>query len=179
MPGQKLIWMDLEMTGLDPERDRIIEIAVLVTDADLETIIEGPELVIHQPKEVLDLMDAWNRKHHGDSGLIKKVRESEVSEADAEKQVLAFLEEHCDRRKVPLCGNSVHQDKRFLAKYMPSIEAFLHYRIVDVSTLKELAGRWYPEEYGKRPGKRASHRAMDDIRESVNELRFYREAIFK
>lgn len=173
-----LVWIDLEMTGLDPNKERIIEIATLVTDSELNVLAEGPELVIHQSDELLGAMDAWNTKHHGDSGLTDRVRASSVSEADAEQQTLAFLSEHCLQGKSPLCGNSVHQDRRFLERYMPELEAFLHYRHVDVSTIKELARRWYPSAYGKQPEKASSHRALDDIRESLSELRYYRSAVF-
>lgn len=173
-----LIWIDLEMTGLDPNKERIIEIATLVTDSDLNVIAEGPELVIHQSDELLSAMDAWNRKHHGDSGLTERVRESTTSESEAEAQTIAFLSEHCLARQSPLCGNSVHQDRRFLERYMPELEAFLHYRHIDVSTIKELAKRWYPSAYGKQPNKASSHRALDDIRESLDELRYYRSAVF-
>ena len=174
-----LVWMDLEMTGLDPERDRILEIAALITDAQLQVVAEGPNLVVHQPDELLAAMDEWNTQHHGESGLTERVRSSTVSERDAEEAVLAFLAEHCAPQTVPLAGNSVHQDRRFLRRYMPTVDAFLHYRIVDVSTVKELGRRWYPEAYARRPQKNATHRALDDIQESIAELRYYREAFFK
>ena len=174
-----LVWMDLEMTGLDPERERIIEIATIVTDAALEIIAEGPELVVHQPESVLAAMDEWNQTHHGESGLIDRVRRSSISEAEAQEQTLAFLREHCAPGQVPLAGNSVHQDRRFLSRYMSELDGFLHYRIVDVSTVKELARRWYPSEYAARPDKKESHRALDDIRESIAELRYYRDSIFR
>lgn len=173
-----LVWMDLEMTGLDPDKDRIIEIAALVTDSDLEIVAEGPNLVIHQGDELLAAMDEWNTKHHGESGLTERVRLSTMSEKEAEAQILAFLEEHCEPGQSPLCGNSIHQDRRFLCRYMPKLDAFLHYRLVDVSTVKELCRRWAPEGYAKRPTKHGNHRAMDDIRESVEELRFYRSICF-
>jgi oligoribonuclease len=171
--------MDLEMTGLDPDRERIIEIAVLVTDAQLEIKAEGPDLVIHQPETLLSQMDGWNQKHHAASGLLERVRASTVTEADAEAAVLGFLREHVPERSVPLAGNSIHQDRRFLRRYMPSVEAYLHYRNLDVSTIKELARRWYPEIYAKAPDKRGSHRALDDIRESIAELRYYRTQVFR
>ncbi len=177
--GARIVWADLEMTGLDPERERIIEIAMLITDAELNVVAEGPNLVVHQSDELLAAMDEWNTKHHGASGLTERVRESTITEAEAEAQVLAFLEEHCDARTAPLAGNSIHQDRRFIALYMQSVDAFLHYRMIDVSTIKEVTQRWYPEEYSKRPGKRGNHRAMDDILESIEELRYYREAVFK
>ena len=177
--AERLGWIDMEMTGLDPERERVIEIAVLVTDGELNVIAEGPDLVIHQPDEVLAAMDAWNTKHHGESGLTERVRASKLGEAEAEAQVLGFLREHCEPKTAPLAGNSVHQDKRFIARYMPQLEAFLHYRIVDVSTIKELGRRWYPEAYARRPAKKGDHRAMEDIRESLEELRYYRKAFFK
>lgn len=179
MAGASLVWIDMEMSGLDVSKEHILEIAVLVTDGDLEILAEGPSLVIHQPEEILAGMDQWNRTHHGASGLIERVRASTVTEAEAEASVLAFLKEHVKERSAPLAGNSVHQDRRFLMKYMPAIDNYLHYRIVDVSSVKELVGRWYPEAYGQRPGKRATHRALDDIRESIEELRYYRRVAFR
>jgi len=178
MPGAPLVWIDLEMTGLDPDKERIIEAALLITDGELAIVAEGPTLVIHQSDELLDAMDEWNTKHHGESGLTERVRASTVTEAEAEAQLLAFLEEHCEAGQSPLCGNSIHQDRRFLCRYMPKLDAFLHYRMIDVSTVKELCRRWTPEAYAKRPMKTGNHRAMDDIRESVEELRFYRKACF-
>ena len=166
------------MTGLDPTKERIIEVAVLVTDSDLNVIAEGPELVIKQPDELLAQMDAWNQKHHGESGLIERVQKSSVSEQDASAQLLAFLKEHVAEKKAPLGGNSVHHDRRFLAKYMPEVEAWLHYRNIDVSTVKELVQRWHPEAYSKRPTKKGNHRALDDIKESIAELAYYRSAVF-
>lgn len=176
---ERLVWIDLEMTGLDPDAERIIEIAVLITDGQLELVAEGPEFVVHQSDELLAGMDAWNTKHHGGSGLTDKVKASTISEAEAEAQVLAFVKEHTKKRKAPLAGNSIHQDRRFLVRYMPTLDAWLHYRNVDVSTVKELVGRWYPKAYAKRPQKEASHRAMDDIRESISELQYYRKVAFK
>jgi oligoribonuclease len=176
--SEHLIWIDMEMSGLDPERERVLEIALLVTDGDLELVAEGPELVVHQPDSVLDGMDDWNRQHHGSSGLSKRVRASELSEAAAEAQILEFLREHCEPGVSPLAGNSVHQDRRFLRRYMPALDAFLHYRIVDVSTVKELARRWYPDVYAAAPEKVEKHRALADIHESLRELRWYRERIF-
>lgn len=167
------------MTGLDPERERIIEIAVIVTDGELEVIVEGPNLVVHQPESILQAMDDWNRQHHGASGLIDKVRASTVSEAEAEAQALAFVAEHCAPGQCPLAGNSVHRDRRFLRRYMPALDAHLHYRIIDVSTVKELVRRWYPEQFARAPKKRDSHRALDDIHESIAELRYYRESAFR
>lgn len=177
--GGLLVWMDLEMSGLDVERERILEIAVLITDPELVIVAEGPDLIVHQPDVVLEAMDQWNTEHHGASGLTERVRESTVSETEAEDLVLAFLAEHCAAKTAPLCGNSVGQDRRFLSKYMPRVEQFLHYRIVDVSTVKELVRRWYPELFEKRPVKQGKHRALDDIRESIEELRWYREHVFK
>ena len=173
-----LVWMDLEMTGLQPEQDRILEIAVLITDADLNIVAEGPELVIHQSEEQLALMDDWNRKTHGNSGLIDRVRASTITEADAEAQIMAFLKKHVGKRVAPLAGNSIHQDRRFLARYMTEVDAYLHYRLVDVSSLKELARRWFLETYAAVPKKSERHRALEDIRGSVEELRFYRQVLF-
>lgn len=165
----------MEMSGLDPERDRILEIATLVTDAELQVVAEGPELVVHQPEEVLAGMDAWNREHHGASGLIDRVRASSVTLAEAESRTLAFLQAHVPERGCPLAGNSVHQDRRFLSRWMPAVEGWLHYRIVDVSTLKELARRWAPRVVEAAPAKAGRHRALEDIRESIEELRWYRD----
>lgn len=175
----RLVWLDLEMTGLDPARERVIEIATLVTDADLRIVAEGPELVVHQNDAQLAAMDEWNTEHHTASGLVDRVRASDIDEAEAERQTLEFLAEHCVPGTAPLAGNSVHHDRRFLASYMPALEAFLHYRIVDVSTVKELARRWFPEVVEGAPAKRESHRALEDIRESVAELRYYRETVFR
>ncbi len=171
-----LVWMDLEMSGLDPEHCHILEIATLITDANLEIIAEGPELIIHQPDPVLDAMDEWCTQHHGDSGLTAAVRASKVSLAEAQEKTLNFIAEHCLDGASPLCGNSIGQDRRFLVAYMPRVENWLHYRSVDVSTIKELVRRWYPE-FSPLP-KATSHRALDDIRESIAELRNYREKVF-
>lgn len=173
-----LFWVDLEMSGLDPEKEHILEIASIITDAELNIIAEGPELVIHQPDELLDAMDAWNTKHHTESGLVERVRHSSISLKEAETQTLRFAEAHFAKGQVPLAGNSIHQDRRFLFKYMPSLSNYLHYRNVDVSTVKELVRRWYPEVCEALPPKKNSHRALDDIRESINELSFYRDHVF-
>ncbi len=170
--------MDLEMTGLDPSVERIIEIAVSVTDGELNVIADGPDLVIHQPDELLERMDDWNKKHHGESGLIERVRASTIDEAEASRQVLAFLKEHSTDKMAPLAGNSIHQDRRFLVRYLPEVEAWLHYRNIDVSTIKELVRRWHPAEYARRPKKDGNHRAMNDLKESIDELRYYRDAVF-
>jgi len=169
----------MEMSGLFPETDRILEVAVVVTDGELNVVAEGPDLVVHQPEEVLEAMDEWNTTHHAESGLTKRVRESTVDEAQASAAILRFLAEHTEKGKAPLAGNSIHQDRRFLARYLPEVEAWLHYRNVDVSTIKELALRWYPKEYATRPTKRGSHRAMDDLMESIEELKYYRSALFR
>lgn len=174
-PLPPLVWVDMEMSGLDPATCVILEIAVLVTDADLQEIATGPEIVIHHPESVLAAMDEWNTTHHGGSGLSQRVRESTVSLAAAEEQVLAFITAS-GAAGAPLCGNSVHLDRAFLARYMPSVNAALHYRNIDVSTVKELVRRWYPGL--PLPQKREAHRALSDIRESLAELRFYRERVF-
>ena len=172
-----LAWIDLEMTGLDPTRNTIVEIATLLTDDDLEIIAEGPDLVIHQPPEALAVMDPFVVSMHTRSGLLPEIEASTVTLADAAAATLAFLQEHiAEARTVPLCGNSIGTDRRFLAAYMPEIEDFLHYRSVDVSTLKELIKRWNPSLLAGAPHKAEGHRALDDIRESVFELRYYRDA---
>ena len=169
-----LIWIDLEMTGLDPDNDVIIEIATIVTDADLNTLAEGPVLAVHQPDSILATMDEWNTRQHGKSGLTERVRQSDVTPAEAEAQTLAFLEQWVPAGKSPICGNSICQDRRFLARGMPTLERYFHYRNLDVSTLKELARRWKPEvlEGVKKSG---AHLALDDIKDSIAELAHYRK----
>ena len=175
---QNLVWLDCEMTGLDPEKERLIEIAIIVTGPQLTPRIEGPVLAIHQSDELLDKMDNWNKGTHGRSGLIDKVKASTVSEQDAEAQILAFLAQYLPKGTSPLCGNTISQDRRFLVKYMPKLEAFLHYRNVDVSTFKELAKRWSPEVYSAFK-KRQSHTALADVHESIDELEHYRKHFLK
>lgn len=172
--NQNLIWIDLEMTGLNPEQDRIIELATVVTDPYLNIIAEGPVFAISQSKVLLDSMDSWNTKQHGQSGLVKRVLESEISEAQAEKLTIEFLKQFLDKGRSPMCGNSICQDRRFLYKYMPDLAAFFHYRNLDVSTLKELAIRWKP---GLLSGivKESKHLALDDIKDSIAELVYYRD----
>ena len=175
-----LVWMDLEMTGLEPDRHVIVEIATIVTNDDLVVVGEGPDLVIHQPEAALAEMDQVVVDMHTSSGLLTAIRESTISLEDAGAQTLAFIKEHVpDARTVPLCGNSIGTDRRFLARYLPEIEDHLHYRSVDVSTLKELARRWYPESVNAVPRKAAAHRALDDIRESIGELEWYRTHLFR
>jgi oligoribonuclease len=171
---QNLIWIDLEMTGLEPNTDRIIEIAVVVTDPLVTVRVEGPVIAVHQSDEVLDRMDAWNKGTHGKSGLIDRVKASTVDEVSAQAQVVAFLQQYVSARTSPMCGNTVHQDRRFLANYMPRLENFFHYRNLDVSTLKELARRWKP---GIMDGfkKHQKHTALADIHESIDELIYYRQ----
>ena len=175
---QNLIWIDLEMTGLDPDRDVIIEMATIVTDSDLNTLAEGPVIAIHQPEEILAGMDEWNTRQHGQSGLTQRVRESTVSMAEAEAQTLAFLEQWVPKRSSPICGNSICQDRRFLYRHMPRLEGYFHYRNLDVSTLKELAARWAPQ-VRESFTKGNTHLALDDIRESIAELRHYRDHFIK
>ena len=169
-----LVWLDMEMTGLEPDTDRIIEIAVVVTNSTLDKVVEGPVLAIHQSDETLDKMDDWNKNTHGRSGLIDRVRESTVSEADAAEQIRAFLGNYVPPGKSPMCGNSICQDRRFMARWMPELERFFHYRNLDVSTLKELCRRWQPAIY-KGFQKRAMHTALADIHESIDELKYYRQ----
>ena len=175
-----LVWMDLEMTGLDPATEVIVEIATLITDDELNIVAEGPDLVIHQPEPVLKAMDPFVVEMHTTSGLLTAIRESTVSLEQAGAATLEFIKQHiAEPRTIPLCGNSIGTDRRFLAKYLPEIENFLHYRSVDVSTIKELAKRWYPGLEISRPTKSVAHRALDDVRESIRELKFYRENVFK
>ena len=174
--ANNLIWIDMEMTGLVPDTDRIIEIAMLVTDSELRQVAEGPVLVIHQPDEVLDAMDSWNKGTHKKSGLIDKVRASTLTEAQAEQQAVAFLREHVAAGVSPMCGNSICQDRRFLARWMPKLEAHFHYRNLDVSTLKELVRRWKPEA-ARGFSKEGKHEAMADIVESIEELKYYRKTV--
>ena len=171
--------MDLEMTGLDPDTDVVVEIATLITDDDLAIVAEGPDLVVHQPPEVLDRMGDFVRAMHTKSGLLEAIGTSTTTLAEASEATMAFLREHIDEaRTVPLCGNSIGTARRFLLRWLPEIEEFLHYRSIDVSTIKELARRWHPEVFKSAPDKAGGHRAMDDIRESVAELRHYRAALF-
>ena len=173
-----LIWIDMEMSGLNPETERILELAVVITDAQLNTVAEAPVLVVHQPDSVLDAMDNWNRSTHGKSGLIDRVRASTLTEADAESRMVEFLAQHVPSGVSPMCGNSVHQDRRFLVRYMPKLDEFFHYRLIDVSTLKELCRRWKPEVLGGMV-KHGKHEALADIHESIEELRYYRAQIMK
>ncbi len=173
-----LIWIDMEMSGLNPETDRIIEIAIVITDAQLNTVAEAPVLVVHQPDAVLDAMDNWNKSTHKKSGLIDRVKASTLGEAEVEARMIDFLSQHVPSGVSPICGNSVHQDRRFLVRYMPKLDAYFHYRILDVSTLKELARRWKPEVLNGLV-KHGKHEALADIHESIEELRYYRAQIMK
>ena len=173
-----LIWIDLEMTGLDPENDVIIEIATIVTDAHLNQLAEGPVLAIHQADAVLDGMDEWNTRQHGNSGLTQRVRDSRISAADAERQTCDFLAQWVPSGASPMCGNSICQDRRFMARYMPELEKYFHYRNLDVSSVKEIARRWHPEVL-KGFNKQSSHLALDDIRDSIEELEHYRSTFFR
>ena len=173
-----LIWIDMEMSGLNPETDRIIEIAIVITDAQLNTVAEAPVLVVHQPDAVLDVMDNWNKSTHKKSGLIDRVKASTLGEAEVEARMIDFLSQHVAKGVSPICGNSVHQDRRFLVRYMPKLDAYFHYRILDVSTLKELARRWKPEVLNGLV-KHGKHEALADVHESIEELRYYRAQIMK
>ncbi|MGN2392334.1 oligoribonuclease [Pelomicrobium sp. G1] len=170
----RLIWIDLEMSGLNPDTDRILEVAAVVTDSALETVAEGPVLVVHQPDSLLEAMDDWNKSTHARTGLIERVKASRLNEQEAEARMLAFLEEHVPSKASPMCGNSVCQDRRFLARWMPRLEAYFHYRNLDVSTLKELARRWRPE-VAAGVAKQGKHEALADVYESIAELRYYRD----
>ncbi|MFZ3321677.1 MAG: oligoribonuclease [Usitatibacter sp.] len=180
MPQDKtpLVWIDMEMSGLVPERDRILEVAMVVTDSELNTIAEAPVYVLHQPDEVLDAMDSWNKATHGKSGLVEKVRASTLTEAEVESQLIQFLKPLVGERIAPLCGNTVHQDRRFMARYMPAFDNYLHYRIVDVSTLKELAKRWRPDVLAG-VSKEGRHEALADVQESIEELKHYRRTFLR
>ena len=173
-----LVWMDLEMTGLDPEHDRIIEMATIVTDSELEVIAEGPVFAIKQPRELFDGMDEWNQTHHSESGLLARIAKQGVTETEAEAMTLAFLEQHVPAGTSPLCGNTIWQDRRFLTRYMPTLESFLHYRMIDVSSVKELARRWRPDIAGSFI-KNNEHTALADIRESIGELQHYQRHFFQ
>lgn len=174
----RLVWIDLEMTGLDVEKDVILEVATIITDNDLNIIEESDSLVVRQPESVLETMNDWSRKHHAESGLLDRVRASEISIEEAEATTFDLVRKHVEIHTSPLCGNSVWQDRRFLARYMPTLEHYLHYRLIDVSTVKELARRWSPSLLDE-VAKQAQHRALDDIRESINELKLYREHFLK
>jgi len=173
-----LIWIDMEMSGLNPETDRVLEIAIVITDAQLNTVAEAPVLVIHQPDAVLDVMDNWNKSTHKKSGLIDRVKASTLSETDVENRMVEWLAQYVPAGASPICGNSVHQDRRFLVKYLPKLDAYFHYRLIDVSTLKELARRWKPEVLNGMV-KHGKHEALADIHESIEELRYYRAQIMK
>ena len=175
--AHNLIWIDLEMTGLNPEYDHIIEIATIVTDTNLNILAEGPIFAIHQLDSLLTTMDEWNVTHHTSSGLIERVKSSKVDEAHAEEQTLQFLNQYVPPGKSPMCGNSVWQDRRFLSRYMPQLEAYFHYRMIDVSTLKELAERWAPQVY-EGIKKESKHTASSDVHESIEELKYYRSHLF-
>ncbi len=174
----RLVWLDMEMTGLDPDKERIIEVAVVITEPDLTVVAEGPVLVIHQEDAILDAMDKWNTATHGKSGLIDKVKASTMTESEAEDALIAFMSQYVPAGKSPLCGNTVSQDRRFMFNYMPKLEQFFHYRTIDVSTLKELARRWNPALL-KGFEKHSKHQALADIHESIEELKYYRETFIK
>ncbi|CAG9787905.1 unnamed protein product [Diatraea saccharalis] len=177
--AKRIVWVDLEMTGLDIEKDRILEISCVVTDGDLNLVAVGPNLVVHQPDEILKNMNSWCVAHHGESGLTEASRKSQISIENAEKQVLDFVSSHVPEKKCPLGGNSVYMDRLFIQKYMPKLNSYLHYRVIDVSTIKELAKRWFQKDYSSVPQKKFQHRSTEDIIESIEELKYYRSNIFK
>ena len=176
--ANNLIWVDLEMTGLDPETDKVIEIATIVTDKELNILAEGPVIAIHQTDEQLAIMDDWNQKHHGESGLVKRVRSSQYSEDDAIAMTIEFISQYVPQGTSPMCGNSIGQDRRFMNRYMPKLEDYFHYRNIDVSTIKELTRRWKPELMDGFT-KQGTHKALVDIQESIAELQYYRAKVFK
>ena len=176
--SDNLVWLDMEMTGLDPEVDRPLEVAIIVTDADLDLVAVGPVITFFQEESVLQAMDEWNVSHHTESGLVERVKSEGVSLEQGEETILEFLRLHVDDKASPLCGNSIGQDRRFIVRYLPKLDDFLHYRSIDVSTIKELARRWRPEIYAGFE-KSGQHQALEDVRESIEELRFYRELFFR
>lgn len=172
-----MVWMDMEMSGLDPDSNKILEVAVIITDPELNVIAEGPSLIVKQSDEELSNMDEWNTLHHEKSGLTQKVKASKISQSEAEEQLLEFISKWCEPNTAVLAGNSIHQDKAFLHRYMPKVDNYLHYRIIDVTSIRKLANYWYPDV--KPFKKQDSHRALDDIKESIEELKYYRENVFK
>lgn len=177
-PQNRLIWIDLEMTGLNPDRDRIIEIATIITDSELNILSYGPNLFVYQDPVLLDNMDDWNKNQHRESGLIERVLSSKITEIEAQQQTIEFLKQYLEKKVSPMCGNTICQDRRFLAKYMPELEAYFHYRHIDVSTVKELARRWAPSLFEAHK-KESAHKALEDIKQSIQELRYYRDCFFK
>lgn len=173
-----LVWLDLEMTGLDPKKCTILEIGVIITDSQLVVLEEGPSIPIHHSEKTLEGMESWSRYHHKKSGLTQSCRESKIGLKKAELQALQFIQKYCKKRTAPLCGNTIWQDRRFLVKYMPTLEQYLHYRTIDVSSIKELVARWYPDDHAMPHEKNSTHRVMDDIRESIAELKHYRKKVF-
>ena len=177
--SDNLVWLDMEMSGLNPVSDRVLEIATIVTDSDLNTVAEGPVVVVYQDESVLTAMDEWNTSHHTASGLVDRVRKEGVSEQAADEIVVEFLRMHVDDNTSPLCGNSIGQDRRFIVRYLPKLEALLHYRSIDVSSVKELAKRWRPDIFAGVQTKKGEHRALQDVRESIEELQYYRKTFFR
>ena len=176
--ANRLVWLDLEMTGLDPKTCTVLEIGAVVTNNELEVIAEGPAIAIHHSDKTLNGMEAWSRYHHKKSGLTQSCRESKISLKKAEQIALQFVQKHCKKKTAPLCGNAIWQDRRFLVKYMPNLEQYLHYRTIDVSSIKELVKRWYPDDHAMPREKHSTHRVMDDILESIAELKHYRKKVF-
>uniref|UniRef100_A0A182SZ86 Probable oligoribonuclease n=1 Tax=Anopheles maculatus TaxID=74869 RepID=A0A182SZ86_9DIPT len=179
LSSQNLVWIDLEMTGLDVDKDRILEIACIVTDSQLNILAKGPNVIIHEPNTVLNEMDDWCKDHHAKSGLIEAVKKSPYSLEQAEQQVLDFVKQYCPERSCPMAGNSIYMDRLFVRKHMPTLNEYLHYRVIDVSTVKELCKRWSKDVYDSGPPKMFAHRSMDDIEDSIKEIKYYKETFFK
>lgn len=177
--SNNIVWIDLEMTGLDVEKDRILEIACIITDSELNITAKGPNIILHEPDSVLESMNEWCKKHHTETGLVEAVKESKITLQQAEKEILDFVKQYCPAKTCPMAGNSIYMDRLFISKYMPTMNDYLHYRVIDVSTIKELCKRWNDNAYSSSPRKRLVHRALDDILESITELTYYKKSFFR